>query len=195
MESSPLLEVRQKRVLEPISLVRMGIPRRYWSLTRSSFLDRTIYYQALHDYIVGMRTVLDEGRSLFIHGATGSGKSALAAYIARVYAEYGVGVCYASASLIHTEIDQRTYDAVDEVQMERYYREVDLLVIDGLGLELGIVRRGSLIPQIFEDRFQAMRPTIITSSILEPSELDKMALYPHFFVEKLWLTCTLINCS
>lgn len=187
-----MLDQRNKRELEPHSLLRMGIPRRYWPLQREQFQSR-IYYKQMHDFIVGMKAVREEGRSLFIYGPSGSGKSALAAYIARVYAEYGTGVCFASASSIHQEIEQRIFDSTDEVSMEKFYREVELLVVDGLGLELAIARRGSLITQLYEDRFQAVLPTIFTCSISDISELDAMALYPGFFKHKLVESCICIK--
>lgn len=188
------LDSSLRRRLEAPSLARMGIPRRYWSLTHDHFVERP-YYAALHDYILGMRKVIDEGQSLLIYGHTGSGKSALAAYIARIYAEYGHGVAFASASQIHAEIDQRIFDPVDETTMEKFYREVELLVIDGLGVEIGSVRRGSLITQLYEDRFQAQLPTLLTCSVSDPDEISGMGIYPGFFTQKLMRTCTLINCE
>lgn len=183
-----------KRELSEPEMNRIGIPKRFWHLRREDFVDRP-YYAEMHDYIVTMPEVMANGRSLFIYGKTGSGKSALAAYIARVYCQYNVGVCFANAGLVQDEVEQRVYDQQDEIIMEKYYREVDLLVIDALGIEAATARRGSHLTRIYEERFNAMRPTIFTCTVEKLTEIDAWNIYPAFLKEKIMYNCILINCG
>lgn len=187
------LDTSKRTILKPHELDAAGLPRRYWGLTRKDFLDRP-YYDAMHDYIVSMDAVMREGRSLFVYGASGSGKSALAYYIARIYREYGIFTKFAVAKEVHGMIDDRVFDQRDELSMEEIWERTPLLVIDNLGIENVRPKQYSHVVGLFEARYLAARPTILTCAIEGMGELAEKVQYPKSFLDKMLTACTLIKC-
>ena len=102
---------------------------------------------------------------MYIEGSYGTGKTHLAAAIALQLIEAGVPViCKTSIDLL-TDI-KRSFDSHDisEDSVLRAYKEVDLLVIDDLGKEQVTEWSISTLYNILNDRYEDMRPTIITTN-------------------------------
>ncbi len=107
--------------------------------------------------------------SLFMHGATGLGKTHLALAIANTAIERGHGVVYASAPNLFNALERERFgkgtgaglssDELDEAQ---------LLIIDDLGAEFATQFTVSCTYNLINTRMLAGRPTIITTNLTMP---------------------------
>ena len=107
--------------------------------------------------------------SLFMHGATGLGKTHLALAIAARAIERGHGVVYASAPNLFTALERERFGKgaaaglnSDEID------EAELLIIDDLGAEFATQFTVSCTYNIINPRMLAGRPTIITTNLTMP---------------------------
>jgi len=113
----------------------MQIPRRLWSTSLEKLPNEADSYKPnIVKYINNLRTARKKGLGLILYGENGSGKSALAAIIAREAYLAGFTVfwtgCndYKAAVFSREEFDEYT-TIVERAQ------EVDFLVIDDMGKE------------------------------------------------------------
>lgn len=110
---------------------------------------------------------------LYFFGQTGVGKSHLAAGIALAYADAGMGrVAYASMPAMLRFIRGGYADGSGDERL-RALQLADLLILDDLGSEYhkagpGVDHTDSLLFELINARYNADRPTVITSNL----ELD-----------------------
>ncbi|HBL40785.1 MAG TPA: ATP-binding protein [Ruminococcaceae bacterium] len=110
--------------------------------------------------------------SLFMHGATGLGKTHLALAIASKAIERGHGVVYASAPNLFTALERERFgkgelpalQGLNEDEIEN----ADLLIIDDLGAEFSTQFTVSCAYNIINTRMLAQKPTIITTNLTMP---------------------------
>ena len=107
--------------------------------------------------------------SLFMHGATGLGKTHLALAIASGAMERGHGVVYASAPNLFAALERERFGkggitglSGDEID------EAELLIIDDLGAEFATQFTVSCTYNIINTRMLAGKPTIITTNLTMP---------------------------
>ena len=107
--------------------------------------------------------------SLFLHGATGLGKTHLALAMAGKAIERGHGVVYASAPNLFTALERERFGkgavaglSSDEIE------EAELLIIDDLGAEFATQFTVSCTYNLINTRMLAGRPTIITTNLTMP---------------------------
>ena len=163
-------EENRRRVIRTERLLgRSGIKKRFRQRTFERFIantpERRIWLKAAKEYADHFPEKLDAGEGMYIEGNYGTGKTHLAAAIALQLIEAGVPViCKTSIDLL-TDI-KRSFDSHDisEDSVLRAYKEVDLLVIDDLGKEQVTEWSISTLYNILNDRYEDMRPTIITTN-------------------------------
>lgn len=111
--------------------------------------------------------------SLFMHGATGLGKTHLSLSIANVVTEKGMGVIYSSAPNLFGELEREHFSRQNpnERTYEKELLETDLLIIDDLGVEFSTQFTVSCVYNIINSRILSGKPTIISTN-LTPSELE-----------------------
>ena len=111
--------------------------------------------------------------SLFMHGATGIGKTHLSLSIANVVTEKGMGVIYSSAPNLFGELEREHFSRQNpnERTFEKELLETDLLIIDDLGVEFSTQFTVSCVYNIINSRILSGKPTIISTN-LTPSELE-----------------------
>lgn len=111
--------------------------------------------------------------SLFMHGATGLGKTHLSLSIANVVTEKGMGVIYSSAPNLFGELEREHFSRQNpnERTFERELLETDLLIIDDLGVEFSTQFTVSCVYNIINSRILSGKPTIISTN-LTPGELE-----------------------
>ena len=112
--------------------------------------------------------------SLFMHGATGLGKTHLSLAIANEVIKRGHGVIYGSAPNIFGTLEREHFGR--QYSGERTYEqellETDLLIIDDLGVEFSTQFTVSCVYNILNSRILSRRPTIISTN-LTPRELEE----------------------
>ena len=111
--------------------------------------------------------------SLFMHGATGLGKTHLSLGIANVVTEKGMGVIYSSAPNLFGELEREHFSRQNpnERTFEKELLETDLLIIDDLGVEFSTQFTVSCVYNIINSRILSGKPTIISTN-LTPAELE-----------------------
>lgn len=111
--------------------------------------------------------------SLFMHGATGLGKTHLSLSIANIVTEKGMGVIYSSAPNLFGELEREHFSRQNpnERTFEKELLETDLLIIDDLGVEFSTQFTVSCVYNIINSRILSGKPTIISTN-LTPSELE-----------------------
>ena len=111
--------------------------------------------------------------SLFMHGATGLGKTHLSLSIANVVTEKGMGVIYSSAPNLFGELEREHFSRQNpnERTFERELLETDLLIIDDLGVEFSTQFTVSCVYNIINSRILSSKPTVISTN-LTPGELE-----------------------
>lgn len=111
--------------------------------------------------------------SLFMHGATGLGKTHLSLSIANIVTEKGMGVIYSSAPNLFVELEREHFSRQNpnERTFERELLETDLFIIDDLGVEFSTQFTVSCVYNIINSRILSGKPTIISTN-LTPAELE-----------------------
>lgn len=161
---------RERNAKKQKNLDACGIKERFRRRTFEHFVRDTAGRQKSYDiakaYADNFAAHAADGSGLYIEGTNGTGKTHLAAAIAlQLINEQGASVICKTSSDMLLDI-KKTFDggAATEAQMLKAYKAVDLLIIDDLGKEFCSDWSMSTLYSILNDRYEAMRPTIITTN-------------------------------
>ena len=168
-EQSELAErVRQKARVDKL-LSESGIKKRFQQRTFDSFIcdtqGRKQAYKTAREYAENFAEALKKGEGLYIEGSYGTGKTHLAAAIAIYLTEREYSVVMKTSFDLFEEI-KRTFDDTErtEAEVTTAYKDCDLLIIDDLGKEQCTDWSMSVLYSIVNDRYEAMKPMIITTN-------------------------------
>lgn len=161
----------QKRHRQEVErlLSSSGIGKRFRQRTFDHFKQdtpgRKRAYKAAHEYAENFDAMRNIGEGLYIEGGNGTGKTHIAAAIALYLTEKEYSVVMKTSFDLLEEI-RRTFDESDktEAQVLSVYKQCDLLIIDDLGKEQCTDWSMSILYSIINDRYEAMRPMIITTN-------------------------------
>lgn len=149
---------------------KSGIKKRFQQRTFENFIcdtpARKKCYSVAKAYADNFPAHAVEGRGLYIEGTNGTGKTHLAAAIAlQLMTENSIPVICKTSSDLLLDI-KKTFDSGEnsEAQVLNIYKSVDLLVIDDLGKEQCSDWSMSALYSILNDRYEDMKPTIITTN-------------------------------
>lgn len=162
-------ERARKRARIERLLGKSGIKKRFQQRTFDNFVtdtpERKRCYRAAKDYADNFAALYPTGEGLYIEGSNGTGKTHLAAAIALQLIGQGVPVVCKTSSDLLGDI-KRSFDesSASEYEILRAYKDVDLLIIDDLGKEQCTDWSMSTLYSILNDRYEDMKPTIITTN-------------------------------
>lgn len=164
-------ENRRKAMREKIErlLGKSGIKKRFRQRTFANFrtdtAERTKNYRIAKSYADNFEYHKARGDGLYIEGTNGTGKTHLAAAVALQLIEQGIPVICKTSSDLLMDI-KKTFDTheVSEAQILDAYKKVELLIIDDLGKEQCSDWSMSVLYSILNDRYEDMKPTIITTN-------------------------------
>lgn len=152
-------------------LGQSGIKKRFRRRTFDNFVTdtqgRKEAYETAKAYAYNFAEYKANGDGIYIEGTNGTGKTHLAVAIALklIYEDKIPVICKTAGDLL---LDiKRTFNdnsTVDEAQVLDIYKQVDLLIIDDLGKEQCSDWSMSMLYSILNDRYEEMRPTIITTN-------------------------------
>ncbi len=112
-----------------------------------------------------------ESESLYMHGATGLGKTHLSLAIANIVAENGYRVIYDTAQNILSSLEKEKFSYSGSNERENEILDCDLLIIDDLGSEFSTQFTVAAIYNIVNTRINRSKPVIISTNLTE-SELE-----------------------
>ena len=135
------LEPKQKKY------VRAGIPERY--LGAECDLD-------------GWDEAVESGKSLYIHGPYGPGKTHFATVLAKKLIDDGKSVYFINSKKLISEI-QGTYNGVPTDALDRAF-DCGVLVLDDLGKEQPTAYSISMLYEVIDTRYSANKPIVTTSN-------------------------------
>ena len=109
--------------------------------------------------------------SLYLHGATGLGKTHISLAIANVVAEKGYNVYYETAHNLVSVLEREKFSNNNTGEKESEILDCDLLIIDDLGSEFSTQFTVAAIYNIINTRINRSKPTIINTN-LTAAELE-----------------------
>lgn len=112
-----------------------------------------------------------ESESLYMHGATGLGKTHLSLAIANIVAEKGYRVIYDSAQNLLSSLEKEKFSHGNTGERENEILDCDLLIIDDLGSEFSTQFTTSAVYNIVNTRINRSKPVIISTNLTE-TELE-----------------------
>ena len=176
-EKSAQDEMRRSRMFELMS--HSGIPARFAHRTFDNFVatehGQKIALSVCRAYASKWPEKRRQGASLVLTGLPGTGKTHLACAIAHeVITHHLRPVLFCSVSSMLRSIKQ-TYSKdseINEQEMIDQFADVSLLIVDEVGIQVGSEHEKVLMFEIFNERYQSMRPTILISN-LSIKDLEK----------------------
>ena len=105
----------------------------------------------------------DDGRGLYIHGSVGTGKTYLASALACTFIDAGYSVVLTTTLAMLEDIQDTYGKEASSLDAVLRFASSDVLILDDLGKESASAWSASMIFQIVNYRYEAMRPLIVTS--------------------------------
>lgn len=108
-----------------------------------------------------------ESESLYMHGATGLGKTHLSLAIANEVTKKGYHVVYDTAQNIFSSLEKEKFSYSNSYERENEILGCDLLIIDDLGSEFITNFTTSALYNIINTRINRSKPVIISTNLTE----------------------------
>lgn len=148
-----------------------GITKRFAGASFANYVETNENRKAKRVCQVYAEKWLDrkaKGGGLILCGKPGTGKNHLAcAILNQVIEQHQDSVLISTALKVVRQVkDSWGKNAeMSETQAVRSFTEVDLLVIDEIGVQFGSEAEKMILFEIINDRYEAMRPTILISNL------------------------------
>lgn len=134
-------------------LIRSGVKKRYLGATVDE-VEAQLYME---------RFGSDDGRGLYIHGNVGTGKTYLASALARMFIDAGYSVVLTTTLSMLEDIQDTYGKEASSLDAVLRFAGSDVLILDDFGKESASAWSASMLFQIVNHRYEAMRPLIVTS--------------------------------
>lgn len=160
-------------------LGKSGIKKRFATRTFENFRinqENRHAYEVARRYADEFQRYAEEGKGLYFEGTYGTGKTHLAVAIALTLINQGVPVICKTSIDILADI-KKSYDEktqYGEHQVMDLYKKAELLVIDDLGKEQCTDWSMPNLYAILNDRYENMKPTIITTNYNEEMLINRL---------------------
>ncbi len=106
-----------------------------------------------------------DSENLYLHGATGLGKTHLSLAIANTVAENGYRVIYDTAQNILSSLEREKFSHNNSGEREKEILDCDLLIIDDLGSEFSTQFTVAAIYNLINTRLNRSKPVIISTNL------------------------------
>ena len=146
-------ELKMRERERKVKLIRSGVKKRY--------LEATVDEVKAQQYME--RFGSDDGRGLYIHGSVGTGKTYLASALACTFIDAGYSVVLTTTLAMLEDIQDTYGKEASSLDAVLRFASSDVLILDDLGKESASAWSASMIFQIVNYRYEAMRPLIVTS--------------------------------
>lgn len=108
-----------------------------------------------------------ESESLYMHGATGLGKTHLSLAIANEVIKNGYHVIYDTAQNIFSSLEKEKFSHSNTYERENEILDCDLLIIDDLGSEFTTQFTTAALYNIINTRINRSKPVIISTNLTD----------------------------
>lgn len=124
------------------------------------------YYDMMKRYADRFKEIKQENIGLLLMGEAGTGKTMLSFAVAnQLIAELNTVMAVSQGSLIQKIKEISSFGTAEEVGFYNAIRDVDLLIIDDLGVEKKSEWGLSKIYEVIDTRYRANKPIIITTNL------------------------------
>lgn len=147
----------------------VNLPRRFWGKTFDNFEvteDNRSALAFFRNYAEHIDERIESGSCIVLTGRPGTGKTHLAcALLSEAIRKGRTGRFTSVAALFRAIRDTwRSGSQCTETQMIAHYVNLDLLVIDEVGVQAKSENERNLLFAVINGRYEAMRPTVIISN-------------------------------
>lgn len=151
-----------------------GIPRRFWERSFEHYATASPEQQRVlklaQSYAARFQKVRDKGTCLIFSGGPGTGKTHLACSILHHLLAAGYQAEFSGAYSLLRRIKSTWRPSSDESEhaVIRHYTDLDLLVLDEVGIQFGSETEKLLLFEILNGRYEAVLPTLLISNLPAP---------------------------
>lgn len=154
---------------------RANLPERYWEASLNAIPDRLAYKQKVEKYLGSILEMLDQGIGLYLWSTeNGSGKTSIAALIAKEALRYGKTVFFEESSRLKGSlINKEQFE--EGTSIEERMMVVDVLILDDIGKEYRTSSgyAENVIETLVRARVQKVKTTIMTGNV-HPKDMKKI---------------------
>lgn len=171
-------QARQQAEELELALKRSRIPADYKNKTFETFIATTENQKGAlalsKRFVKGFDKAQENGYGLLFHGSCGTGKSHLACSILKCLIKQATGLYVRTADIIrYVRSTWGKSSDISDFEAVRQFAEVDLLVIDEIGVQAGSENEQQILFSVIDARLSENRPTIFITN-LEPDQLPKV---------------------
>lgn len=151
-------------------LGRACIPQRFMKKTFENFETKTTAQtetkKVIQDYAEHFEENLKHGRSMIFMGAVGTGKTHLAVSLLRTIIAEGYSGLFVSAGDLITDVRDtwRTTSEKTTKEVIKHYVDIDLLVIDEIGVQRGTENEREVLFTVINQRYNNVTPTVLLTN-------------------------------
>jgi DNA replication protein DnaC len=135
------------------------IPKALWNCNLGNIPERLVYGGVLRNYVSTMHQSEKEGKSLYLHGIYGRGKSGAAVAVAKEALSRGGRVIFVSALELEAAFGKESDFKLKNAMLRTHF-----LILDDLGAEKAIPWSPQWVETVIKLRNNDSLPTIITSN-------------------------------
>jgi len=160
---------RRRRIAE--NRKKANIPERFAVSTFENYIassaDQRLALSDTRAFAENFAAVQEAGNSLTLCGKPGCGKTHLACAVANYLLDAGRTVIYQQAIELVRAIRATWHreSGESETSVIARYRNVDLLILDEIGVSFGSEAEKTQLFDILDGRYREMRPTLIVSNL------------------------------
>lgn len=164
---------------------KSGIEGRYRKAEFDCFeqteANRVVFDSCLR-YAMRFDQVRERGMGIYLHGASGTGKTYLAACIGNMLLSAGITVLFANVNTILSEIRYSYSQRGSELPIVQKYINADFVIFDDIGTEKYNSRTEAMsfaqdkFFQIIDGRYARQKPTVFTSNYTLEQLVDERGM-------------------
>lgn len=146
----------------------LAIPPRYAKKGFNDFVvtdDNRANFEFMRDYAKHADAACASGRSLILLGNPGTGKTHLACATLRVFRDKGYSGLYTTVERMIQMIRATWSSDESEADAIRRFVDVDLLVLDEVGVQSGSDNEKKLLFSVLNGRYENVKPTILMGNL------------------------------